>query len=233
MSIRAKLFDKDGTLIDIEASWLPAYRHAAADLAQWLGRPARADEVLHGTGLDPATGRLIATEPLACAANDAIAQAWCVIAGREDDATRDRIVVAMEQAAAARPVAIAGVAEDLKRLAALGLALGLATMDATWVADRMLEALDLRPMFSFVAGYDAGHGVKPEPGMVHAFAAEQDLEVAEIAVVGDTPHDLEMARNAGAGLVVGVLTGSGDRPTLAPLADHVLENLSELPALLG
>ena len=43
-----------------------------------------------------------------------------------------------------------------------------------------------------------------------------------VAVVGDTPADLAMGRSAGAGRVIGVLTGVGGRAELEPLADVVL-----------
>jgi phosphoglycolate phosphatase len=50
--------------------------------------------------------------------------------------------------------------------------------------------------------------------------------------VGDNLHDLEMGRAAGAGLVVGVLTGTSEHGDLAPFADRVLESIVELEALL-
>ncbi len=52
-------------------------------------------------------------------------------------------------------------------------------------------------------------------------------------MVGDNPHDLEMGRAAEAGLVVGVLTGTGRREDLVARADHVIESIVELEALLG
>jgi phosphoglycolate phosphatase len=55
---------------------------------------------------------------------------------------------------------------------------------------------------------------------------------AEVCVVGDNLHDLEMGRAAGAGLVVGVLTGTSEHGDLAPLADRVLESIVALEALL-
>ena len=60
--------------------------------------------------------------------------------------------------------------------------------------------------------------------MVHAFSAAVAVPPAAIAVVGDTPHDLEMAHAAGAGLAIGVLTGASPRESLAPRAhqDSVL-----------
>jgi phosphoglycolate phosphatase len=46
--------------------------------------------------------------------------------------------------------------------------------------------------------------------------------------VGDSPADLEMGRRAGAGLVVGVLTGVGDEAALAPIADRLLASVADL-----
>ena len=47
-------------------------------------------------------------------------------------------------------------------------------------------------------------------------------------MVGDTPADLAMGRSAGAGRVIGVLSGVGRREELAPLADVLLPSIGEL-----
>ena len=51
-------------------------------------------------------------------------------------------------------------------------------------------------------------------------------------MVGDNRHDLEMARAGGAGLAVGVLSGTGTRESLMPLADVILNSIADLPAYL-
>jgi phosphoglycolate phosphatase len=48
------------------------------------------------------------------------------------------------------------------------------------------------------------------------------------AVVGDSPADLVMAHSAGAARAIGVLTGVGDRASLEPLADLVLDSIADL-----
>jgi phosphoglycolate phosphatase len=68
--------------------------------------------------------------------------------------------------------------------------------------------------------------------MVHAFCQACDLAPIEVAVVGDNPHDLEMARQAGAGLAIGVLSGNSNRKDFGALADAVLGDIAELPAYL-
>jgi phosphoglycolate phosphatase len=47
-------------------------------------------------------------------------------------------------------------------------------------------------------------------------------------MVGDTPADLRMARDAGAGLAIGVLSGLGGPDDLAPYAHLVLASVGEL-----
>ena len=68
--------------------------------------------------------------------------------------------------------------------------------------------------------------------MVQAFAAADRRAARRIAVVGDNPHDLEMARSAGAGAAIGVLSGNSEEAELATLADVVLPSVAALPQWL-
>jgi len=120
----------------------------------------------------------------------------------------------------------------LATLKAMGLRLGVATNDAESSARRQLEALGLDEAIEFVAGYDSGHGAKPGAGMVVAFARHLGVAPARVAMVGDSRDDLEAARAAGA-LAVAVLSGPADRAELAPLADHIVDDIAALPALFA
>ena len=68
--------------------------------------------------------------------------------------------------------------------------------------------------------------------MVQGFCKAVGQSPAATVMVGDTPHDLRMGRNAGAGLVVGVLTGAAGERDLQPHADIVLPGIKDLPAIL-
>jgi phosphoglycolate phosphatase-like HAD superfamily hydrolase len=58
--------------------------------------------------------------------------------------------------------------------------------------------------------------------------------VDELAVVGDTASDVESGLRAGAGLVAGVLTGSGSSESLSAAgAPHILDSIGGLVQLIG
>ena len=69
--------------------------------------------------------------------------------------------------------------------------------------------------------------------MIEAFCGAVGVPPAAVAMVGDSHHDLEMARAAGAGLAVGVLTGPADRAELETLADVVIPDVRGLLSILG
>jgi phosphoglycolate phosphatase len=240
--LRAVLFDKDGTLVSFHATWTRAYEQAAGDVASLCGGQIDAAQLLTAGGLDPTTGRYDARSVLACGNAADIARVWQSHLPGSTDAggeclSLDRVEAAIESAFQVSvgwtPVAVEGLCSALRALHARGLSLGVATMDSQAMAAMHLEALRISDYFSFVCGYDSGHGVKPDPGMLQAFCNATGHAPGAVVMVGDTPHDLEMGRRAGAGLLVGVLTGTGERTDLLPLADVVLPSLAALPAHLA
>jgi len=119
------------------------------------------------------------------------------------------------------------------RLKTRGCKLGVATMDIQQAAEDVLESFGIHAQLDFICGCDSGFGHKPGPGMVQAYCHACGLLAGEILVVGDTPHDLQMGRAAGAGTVVAVMSGVASREMLEPLADTVLESIAGLTDLLG
>ncbi len=231
MSYHGVLFDKDGTLLDFNRTWLPIYRVAAAEFA--AGDAALAESLLSVHGYDPAAGRFAGGSLLAAGNNRQIAAAWAAHCGRADeiDALAHRLNAIFREQGARAATPVAGLGATLAALKAAGLRLGVATADSEAGISNTLQAFDVLQLFDFLAGYDSGHGVKPEPGMVLAFCDALGLAPARVVVVGDNRHDIEMGRRAGAGLCVGVLTGTSTRAELEPLADLVLDDIRTLPGV--
>src|SRR3954451_7446182 len=119
------------------------------------------------------------------------------------------------------------VAALLGQLRVRGYRLRLVANDADANTRAQLRELGLDELLEFIAAYDSGYGHKPDPAPVLAFAQFAGLAPAEIAVVGDTEHDLVAARAAGA-TAVGVLSGPVPRERLAPHADVLLPSIAKL-----
>jgi phosphoglycolate phosphatase len=230
MPIAAILFDKDGTLIDFDGTWGPATYEVMRALAK--GDEAallRQAEALHFS-LD--TRRFLITSPLIAGSSASYGSLWGEALGRSDlDALKREIdaLTAIESLKSLAPIGRPG--DVLAALKARGLRLGLATNDSEASAKRQAAALGLTELLDFIAGYDSGHGGKPEPGMALAFARHVGVAPSAVAMVGDTLHDLRSARAAGA-LAVAVLTGPAANADLADEADHVLDDIGGLLGLI-
>lgn len=231
MAIKGILFDKDGTLVDFEKTWSAIADHMALQAAG--GDRAKADALLELAGYDIAGRCFRADSVFAAGTNAQIVDLWHPTLSREEKlamtATFDRIT-AVEGAAMA--VALPGALDALGTLHRSGLRLGVATNDSTAGAEQTLLALGVAQLFDAAYGYDAVANPKPAPDALFAFADLTGLKPSELAMVGDNRHDLEMARAGGAGLAIGVLSGTGTRESLSPLADVILDSIADLPNLL-
>ncbi len=231
MAIKGILFDKDGTLLDYGATWLPLNQRAA--LAAADGDPDLAARMLAAAGYDAAGQRVRAGSLLAAGTNQAIAACWAAfLPGRGVAELTDLVEAVYTEGGRQSATPVAELAPLLGRLKARRLRLGVATSDSVAGAQATLAHFGVIELLDFLAGYDSGHPPKPDPGLVDAFCRATGLAASEVSVVGDNLHDLEMGRAAGAGLVIGVLTGTGERGDLAPHADHVLASIEHLEALL-
>jgi len=231
-AIRGLLFDKDGTLVDYAASWAPINRRAALLAAE--GDMALADCLLSMAGGDPATNLVAADSVLAAGTAAEIAAVFAAGGSRLGAARLTRDLDALFQSAATSMVPVTDVAALFGRLKARGLRLGIASSDSELAVRATAAHFGIIDLLDYVAGYDSGFGVKPEPGMVEGFCRATGLAAGAVAMIGDNSHDMAMGRAAGAGLTIGVLTGTGSAASLAPLCDLCLAGIADLEqALFG
>ena len=230
MPINAILFDKDGTLVDFGATFAPATKRVIEDLA--MGDHTLAHALADAVEFEFNACIVKPGSVLIAGSVDNISDCWWPFskAGSPSDFTQriDRLFVKYStETLAPFPY----LNDTLDKLATHIMPLGVATNDSHAGAMAHLGTLNIVERFNFIAGSNSGHGEKPGPGMVLAFAEACGLPPAEIAMVGDSPHDCLAGRAAGA-ISIGVTCGGAEVCDLAPHADHVLKDISELPALI-
>jgi phosphoglycolate phosphatase-like HAD superfamily hydrolase len=230
---QAIIFDKDGTLIDFDAMWGGWVVYLAEQLHLVSGLNV-CEPLCLAIGYDDvnkkvlAHGKLAATpmhllyrltvevmQSLGLNAEDAecaVEKGWCipdpVISAKQFTDTR----------------ALFG------QLHGKGIKIGIATTDDRAPTQAMIEAFDIEEYISSMVCADDGIKAKPAPDMVLTICERMNVDPAKVMVVGDTTADLKMARSAGAGLVVGVLSGVSSARDLVEYADVIIESVDEMHA---
>jgi phosphoglycolate phosphatase len=228
--IRGVLFDKDGTLLDYAKTWLPINHKVA--LAAAGGDRALANVLLRAGGHDPVTDRITPGTVLAAGTNDDLAVCFAEVLGPRTPANLSGMISDIFATGGAETATlIAGVDHAVRALRAHGIKIGMATNDTAGGMRTSLQRVGMLEDFDFLAAADSGHGAKPGPGMGLAFAQAMGLAPGTLAMVGDATHDLDMAKAAGFGLKVAVLSGTGTAEDLAGHADVVLPSVRELVGL--
>jgi phosphoglycolate phosphatase len=205
-------------------------RELGERLEATIRRPV-APDVFAAIGFDPSSGRVAGGGPLAASTMAAIEEVvaavlrrWCPSVAAARRATEAAWFVP-------DPVALAKPLADLPALfAALraeGRRIAVVTTDDRGPTDATLRALGVRDAVKAMVCGDDGFPMKPAPDPVFAVCQALQTEPLRVAVVGDSPADVAMARAAGAGRVIGVLTGVGTREDLTD-ADVILRSVGEL-----
>lgn len=226
-AVRGVLFDKDGTLFDFAATW---EAWCAGLLERLTSDAAEAARLGQAIGYDHAARRFLPGSVVVAGTPGEIATA--LLPHLPDHTLRSLLQVLNAEAAQAPQVEAVPLAPFLQGLRQTGLRLGVATNDAEAPARAHLDRAEVSHLFDFIVGFDSGHGGKPAPGQLLAFAAAVDLPVEEIVMVGDSTHDLKAGRAAGM-RCVGVLTGVAGRDELSPHADVVFDTIAALPAWIA
>ncbi|KAL6076234.1 PhnX protein [Balamuthia mandrillaris] len=123
-----------------------------------------------------------------------------------------------------------GAVELMDKLRAAGIKVALNTGYPRHVADGLISMLDLSSHIDgSIVAEEVGKG-RPYPYMIQSLMRKLDiLEARTVMKVGDTARDVEEGRNAGCGLVVGVLSGADDGEVLVEAgADLVLPSVADI-----
>ncbi len=227
-NIQGILFDKDGTLFGFSDTWAdwsisfltslaPDDHDLRLEMARMVGFDWDAKDFITGS----------------VAVNASVDEQCVMLASVHPDLDAkaiEKIAFAALQDTTAVPVC--ALDPLLTSFKMRGLALGIATNDFEQSAHNQMQDHNIHHHFDFICGYDSGFTPKPEADMILGFCEKMKLKPAQVAMIGDSSHDLEAGRNAGVGLNVGVLTGPAKHEDIKHLADVILPDISTLPSVI-
>jgi len=176
VNYRLLVFDWDGTIIDSATTIAECIRAAAADLGLEVPTKEQASHVI-GLGLHDALRHAVPGLPAARTA-EFVERYRHHFRAREDEMDL-----------------FPGMRELLQSLHGTKI-LGIATGKSRRGLDRALEATGLGPCFRASRCADETHP-KPHPAMLLELMDELGVPAGQALMIGDTSHDLDMARAAG------------------------------------
>ncbi len=218
MTVRAVLFDKDGTIVDFHRTWDIAIGTALRSSAPSAAALQQAAEALE---FDLASNTIRPGSPLIAESNDAVG------ALVDSFVPIDSFFAAIRAASASHAAPAIGVPGLFVALRERGIVLGVVTNDFQSSAADQIETLGWSHHFAAVVGSDSGFGAKPAPGIVIGALDLLGVPATEAVLVGDTTHDLDAGNSAG---VTTVLVGNSEAiPSAhAALATLTIDRLDEL-----
>jgi phosphoglycolate phosphatase len=206
------LFDLDGTLID---HFQAIHRcHAFAMRQIGLTEPTLAQtRAAVGGGLDEAIAKLAGQENVSAILPHFL-EHWK--ATHLDD-------VAL----------LPGTREILQALATAGIPAAVLTNKRGYAAREVCDHLQLSPLLRAVIGVGDTPWLKPDPAFTQHALKQLDATAATTVLVGDSPFDVQTARNAGLAFI-GVTTGTHDATELKTAgADLICADLAAVARELG
>jgi phosphoglycolate phosphatase len=212
-SVRALIFDLDGTLIDSKQDLI----HSVNAMLRELGRQELAEETISGY-IGHGAPRLVAR----------------ALGNGSTDEERQRALQFFlsyyELHKMDTTCAYPGVAETLEKLASIPMA--VLTNKPVRISVRILDEMGLAKYFRAVYGGNSFETKKPDPLGAKTILRELRAEPGEALLVGDSEVDVQTARNAGM-LAAAVNYGFGVHDRGAYPADIYLDRFGELATLLG
>jgi len=178
--LKALLLDLDGTLVDTPQAIVDVTQ---ATLAA-LGLPAADPQAIKdgiGLPLPLALAQLIGTGPT----------------GAADAVEIYRVLWRAQVTPRVPQLLYPGVREGLAELKSSDLRLAVVTGKAQDGADSTVAAAGLKDVIDVVLGYTSVANPKPAPDIALLALEKLGAGAPEAVIVGDSTHDLEMARRAG------------------------------------
>ena len=209
----AVLFDLDGTVVDTIPHILASFRHATADV---LGEALPDDVLMHYVGVPLARQMRYFTD------DEEVAERLLASYRDFNHRTHDEMARLYPNTLSA-----------LETLTRARVPMGIVTSKSRMMARRAIDLFGLGGYFPVVVTADDTATHKPDPGPVLQGAMLLGVEPSRAVYVGDSPADIESGIGAGTGTVAATWGVASRERLVAVSPDAIIDDISELPALLG
>ena len=227
-AIKGVLFDKDGTLFDFEKTWNSWTSRILCEVAEQSD--VSIDKLAESIDFDLKTGKLLPQSIVIAGTHRQVTAALhSKLPNWNFDHLESYLLDIVIETPQYEVVPLQRLFQNLKLQ---GFSLGVMTNDSEKGAQAHLAAAGILDLLDFLAGSDTGYGCKPAPEPLLAFAETTNLKPDEIAMVGDSLHDLKAADAAGM-MRIAVLTGMATESQLENYADIVLPSIADFADLLS
>ena len=226
-AIKGLLFDKDGTLFDFEKTWNSWASRILCEVSEQSD--VSIDELAAVIDFDLKTGKLLHQSIVIAGTHRQVTAALhSKLPNWNFDELESYLLDVVIETPQYEVVPLKRLFQNFK---SQGFFIGVMTNDTEKGAQAHLEAVGILDLLDFLAGSDTGYGCKPSPEPLLAFAEATNLKPDEIAMVGDSLHDLQAADAAGM-VKIAVLTGMATESQLKNYSDIVLPSIADLSNLL-
>ncbi len=235
MKIKGILFDKDGTLLEFNKTWRPIANMVVEEVAK---KYEINDMIALAEAIGLFSDRIDSDGSLSAGTNKDVAMDMLSIIKKTNDDSYKIIDIEeyikwstelFNRVAAALPFyPVLGGIDTIKRLKKSGYYIGLSTADSIENAKLFLKKTGLDIYFDYIGADDGIINPKPATDYMNSFCERYALKPKEVVVVGDTMVDMNFGINSGAGLIVGVLSGTGTRSLLDGKATILINSINDL-----
>ncbi|MBG9984123.1 HAD family hydrolase [Aerococcaceae bacterium DSM 111022] len=228
--IKAIIFDKDGTILELGATWDEPTVIAFNRLME-LTDLTIAEAKAYGEKLGIVDGKILPNSLFAAGSVLEQAEELSKVVPLSIEVINDSLeqdYLNFAKSADVKSLIVKGTEELLKYLKDQNYIIGLVTNDQRDITNVMLESSELISYFDFIGCADDYHA-KPNPAALHEIAKRFDLTLDEMVYVGDSAVDMEYAKFTAAG--IGVAYEEDHRDHVRE-ANYIVSELSVIPEII-
>lgn len=237
MSVRAVIFDKDGTVLDFDAFWLPVAVKATEVIMSELGViDVPSEKILESMGVVDGSASIKGS--LCFGTYRDMAEDMNGVFRRygynfDVEKLTKLTVDAYHGSVSAGEIkpTCENIEEVMQYLKSKGIKIILVTSDGPAVTDECLKGLRIDKYFDIVFTDDGTHPNKPDPFMINKLCEDYGFEKNEVVMVGDTLSDMNFAINGGI-RSVGLAKNEENRSIISEKTDTVIPDISYLSKVI-